>query len=160
MCGRSCRFRWLKAGFCWRMYQNRCLPRAFETACDPLGPEDLSSRKICLSVDSGPPSGCWRNSGLWQIGCLILLTWTHWTLLSDAFCRQNPKGCLTQIWMPYICPLLQNGPPPPPASCGSEKWGWNWVDGRQPTHTNQYLTGLLQASIRHEGLQMEKEKAV
>ncbi len=71
MSGRSCRFRWLKDGFCWQTYQSRCLPRAFETACDPLGPEDLSSRKICLSVDSGPPSGCWRNSDSGRLAAIF-----------------------------------------------------------------------------------------
>jgi hypothetical protein len=55
-----------------------------------------------------PPSGCWRNSGFWQIGCYICQTWTRLTSLSSAFCRLNPRLRLTQIWLPYDHPLLRN----------------------------------------------------
>ncbi len=38
------------AAFHWRTIQPQCLPTAFETACDPLGTEDVG-QKICLLVD-------------------------------------------------------------------------------------------------------------
>ncbi len=43
---RSGGFRPLTAGFCRRTGQHRHLPAAFETACGPLGPEDVSRWKI------------------------------------------------------------------------------------------------------------------
>jgi hypothetical protein len=42
-------------GFRQQTGQCHHLPRAFETACAPPGPEDIFCWKICLSVDSVPP---------------------------------------------------------------------------------------------------------
>jgi hypothetical protein len=51
--GRSREFRLLIATFCPQMCQHLHLPRAFETACVPLSPEEASWWKIQLSEDLG-----------------------------------------------------------------------------------------------------------
>ncbi len=120
MSGRSCGFRPLVVCFCWQKCLCQHRPRAVETACGPLGPEDISWWKIHLLTDSAPthmpwpPSSCWWNSVLQWIGRHICWTWTHWTSLTGTFCRQKSRWRLTLIWMPYICPLTWNGA------------GWRW----------------------------------
>jgi hypothetical protein len=52
MSGSSCRFSPPKAGVCQRTYHCRCLPRAFETACGPLGQDDISWWEIHIAADS------------------------------------------------------------------------------------------------------------
>ncbi len=54
MSSRHCRFWQPITSFCWWTSQRRHLPTAFQTACIPLGLEDVSWQKICLSVDSTP----------------------------------------------------------------------------------------------------------
>ncbi len=154
MSGRFCGFRLPLAGFCCQTCQRRLLPRAFESACDLLGPEDVTWQKICLSADfrsilPGSPSSCWRNSGLWRIGRHIRRTWTYWTLLSDVFCRREARLHLTQIHLNALRPSI------------AAEWDWlvakyfyknccleasimkmvsslnSWT-GTIPTRTNQY----------------------
>jgi hypothetical protein len=50
MSGRFCGFRAQLAGFCQLKCQRQCLPSAFETACGPLGTEDISWKKIMSFV--------------------------------------------------------------------------------------------------------------
>ncbi len=52
MSSRSYRFMPLMPGFRWQTCQPRHLPRAFETACCPLGPKDIFWWKICFSAES------------------------------------------------------------------------------------------------------------
>ncbi len=133
MSGRYCGLSLGMVSFRRRMCQIQSLPRAFETACIPLGPEDLSWWKTYLSVDSAPVHTA--RTTQWQIGCLIRRTWTCWTLLSDTFCRRKSWRRLTLIWTPYIRTSLRNGAseqrntsarpapiPLPPARCRYEKW--------------------------------------
>ncbi len=49
MRGRYCGFRPLMVVFRWQTCQCKCLPRAFETACITLSPEDVSWQKIVLA---------------------------------------------------------------------------------------------------------------
>ncbi len=105
---RSCGFWLLIASLCWRMDQCQRLLRAFDTACGPLGPEDISWRKYVFQQIQRHPtlpgllSSCWQNSGLWWIWHHIHWTWTCWTSLSAEFSRQKSRLCLTPIWTPYI----------------------------------------------------------
>jgi hypothetical protein len=74
MSGRYCGFRLPMVRSHRRTCQRQCVPRVFETACIPLGPEDISWWKICLSTDvatvhtAKTPSGSLRNSGLRRVG--------------------------------------------------------------------------------------------
>ncbi len=49
------------AGFCWQTCQHQHLSRVFETACSPLGPEDVSWQKIC---PLGPEDVSWQKISL------------------------------------------------------------------------------------------------
>ncbi len=136
MSGMSCGFRQPKAGFRRWTYQHWCLPRAFETVCGPLGPEDTAWWKIRLLADSVPAHICWQNSGHRQIGHDIF-----WTSLSAALCRQNAdyaickSGCPMSVHrhgmglasgginpqdLPLISPLLLS-------RCKEQKWSLNCI---------------------------------
>jgi hypothetical protein len=54
MSSRYCRLRLLIVRFCRQTCQRQHLPRAFETACIPLGLDDVSWQKICLWTDLAP----------------------------------------------------------------------------------------------------------
>ncbi len=70
MSGRFCWFRRGGGGlavFCWGTCWRRCLPSALRTAFAPLGPEDLSWRKICLSAGSAPPCTTKQSAAVGRI---------------------------------------------------------------------------------------------
>ncbi len=50
----------------------------------------------------------WQNSGFQWIIRHIRLTWTCWTSLPGAFCRRKSSQLHMLLWMPYVCPSLQN----------------------------------------------------
>jgi hypothetical protein len=137
-----------KTSLCRGMGQRRRLPIAFETACIPLGPEDVSWQKIYLSgfsIDSHHQNWLEAVCGTLDSGRLANLfagLEPAGVLLSGAFCRRKSWWCLTLIWMPYVHPSTQNGTGqwqihpqdlwlilPPPVHSHLEKWRFKWIDG-------------------------------
>ncbi len=136
-----------KTGLCWEMCQQRRLPIAFETACIPQGPEDVSWQKIYLSgfsIDSLHQNWLEAVCGILDSGRLAIIfagLEPARVLHSVTFCRRKSWWCLMLIWMPYVGPSTQNGTGkwqvhpqdlwlilPPPMHSHFKK-SLKWIDG-------------------------------
>jgi hypothetical protein len=102
-------------GFCRQTCQCWHLPRAFETACGPLGPEGRSLMEN--TPFGGFSAGLRRPNQLAAVGefwflvnwPLYLPTWIRWTSQLAAFCGQKVRLRLTLILRPYVRPSPRNG---------------------------------------------------
>ncbi len=147
--GRPLGIRLRTAAFCRQMCQHLHLPRAFETACVPLSPEEASWWKIQLSEDLGlvHTAKTFQQflAELWNSGRLasIFAGLVHAGLL-DLACSagESPGDTSLQSHCPasvYHCGMgAARGEIHlqdlllirllPGDSCG-EKWRWHWING-------------------------------
>ncbi len=161
---RFCGFRLSLAGFCWWTCRHRCLSSAFGTAFGPLGPEDLSWRKILLSgvqrcpAPLKPPGGCCGILIFSGLAAILGGLEFAYLLYLMCFAGESPATPHT-YWLSCVRPSLQNGsgklwytsattathsaaaskPLLRKIMFKLQRWLANC-----PTHTNQYFPGLLQ----------------